>query len=121
MTGLLTRRQWLFVLGLAVTVVYLIPVYWMVNTSFKEAGDIFASPPDLVPLPPTTESYESAVFSNSDIARGLTNAEVAAALFLAERTVASHLTHVYAKLSVTSRMQLAREAARHPDAAQQQR
>lgn len=72
------RKRWLFVFGLAVTVVYLIPVYWMLNTSFKEASDIFVSPPDLVPLPPTVESYESAVFSDSDIARGLTNSAVIA-------------------------------------------
>jgi DNA-binding CsgD family transcriptional regulator len=42
------------------------------------------------------------------VAKGRTNAEVAAALFLAERTVASHLTHVYAKLGVRSRTELAR-------------
>ena len=42
------------------------------------------------------------------VAKGRTNAEVAATLFLAERTVASHLTHVYAKLGVRSRTELAR-------------
>ena len=42
------------------------------------------------------------------VAEGRTNAEVAATLFLAERTVASHLTHVYAKLGVRSRTELAR-------------
>ena len=45
------------------------------------------------------------------VAAGRTNAEVAAALFLAERTVASHLTHVYAKLGVRSRTQLVRALA----------
>jgi DNA-binding CsgD family transcriptional regulator len=43
------------------------------------------------------------------VAAGRTNAEVAATLFLAERTVASHLTHVYAKLGVRSRTELARK------------
>ena len=41
------------------------------------------------------------------VAEGRTNREVAAALFLGERTVASHLTHVYAKLGVRSRTELA--------------
>jgi DNA-binding CsgD family transcriptional regulator len=43
------------------------------------------------------------------VAEGRTNREVAVALFLAERTVASHLSHVYAKLGVRSRTELARE------------
>jgi DNA-binding CsgD family transcriptional regulator len=41
------------------------------------------------------------------VAEGQTNREVAAALFLGERTVASHLTHIYAKLGVRSRTELA--------------
>ena len=43
------------------------------------------------------------------VAEGHTNREVAAALFLAERTVTSHLSHVYAKLGVRSRTELARQ------------
>lgn len=42
------------------------------------------------------------------VAQGRTNREVAAALFLGERTVASHLTHIYAKLRIRSRVELAR-------------
>ena len=42
------------------------------------------------------------------VAEGHTNKEVAAALFLTERTVEFHLTHVYRKLGVRSRSELAR-------------
>lgn len=46
------------------------------------------------------------------ISEGLRNKEVAARLFVSPRTVQAHLTHVYAKLGLTSRVQLAQEAAR---------
>jgi DNA-binding CsgD family transcriptional regulator len=38
---------------------------------------------------------------------GMTNREIAQALFVTGRTVSSHLTHVYQKLSITGRAQLA--------------
>lgn len=47
------------------------------------------------------------------VSQGLPNKDVAARLFISPRTVQTHLTHVYAKLAVSSRVQLAREAARH--------
>ena len=45
------------------------------------------------------------------VAAGRTNSEVAAALFLSKRTVASHLTRIYAKLGVRSRAELTRMLA----------
>lgn len=47
------------------------------------------------------------------VAQGLANKDVAARLFVSHRTVQTHLTHVYGKLGVASRVQLAQEAARH--------
>jgi DNA-binding CsgD family transcriptional regulator len=46
------------------------------------------------------------------VAEGLGNKEVAARLFVSPRTVQAHLTHIYTKLALTSRVQLAQEAAR---------
>lgn len=43
---------------------------------------------------------------------GLGNKEIGARLFISPRTVQTHLTHVYAKLGLTSRVQLVQEAGR---------
>jgi multiple sugar transport system permease protein len=66
------------VVGVAITAVYLLPVYWMLNTSFKAQADVFERPPALVPLPPTLAAYRTAVFSDPDIARGLANTAIIA-------------------------------------------
>ena len=43
---------------------------------------------------------------------GLTNPEIGARLFIGRGTVKTHLSHVYTKLGVTGRAELAAEATR---------
>lgn len=49
------------------------------------------------------------------VAQGLSNRQVASRVFLSTHTVAFHLRHIFWKLGITSRVQLARIAAGHDD------
>jgi len=47
------------------------------------------------------------------LSEGMANKDIATRLFVSPRTVQTHLTHIYTKLGLISRVQLAQEAARH--------
>jgi DNA-binding CsgD family transcriptional regulator len=63
-----------------------------------------------------TSGWASLTPMENDVARlvaeGLGNKDIGARLFISPRTVQTHLTHVYAKLGVASRVQLVQEAGR---------
>jgi DNA-binding CsgD family transcriptional regulator len=47
------------------------------------------------------------------VADGLTNPQIGARLYISRRTVQTHLIHIFAKLDIASRAQLAAHVARH--------
>jgi DNA-binding CsgD family transcriptional regulator len=64
-----------------------------------------------------TSGWASLTPTERDVVRlvseGLGNKDIATRLFVSPRTVQTHLTHVYTKLGLNSRVQLVQEVARH--------
>jgi multiple sugar transport system permease protein len=55
------RRTGIYVLLLVGVLVMVGPFYWALSTSFKPPGDVFASPPKVIPDPFTLQNYRDVV------------------------------------------------------------
>jgi multiple sugar transport system permease protein len=63
--GRIKRALALTAIGV-VLVIYLLPIYWIVATSFKEYGDILARPPKFI-FAPTLRNYVTLLFSGEGL------------------------------------------------------
>jgi multiple sugar transport system permease protein len=63
-------------IGTLFVLAYLFPVYWMIATSLKTSGAIFASPPQVVPSPPVFSAYIDAVIDNPLTIRAIVNSAI---------------------------------------------
>ncbi|WP_411151035.1 carbohydrate ABC transporter permease [Streptomyces sp. A30] len=60
------RRPWLrTAVATLITAAFLLPVYWMVNTSLTEPDRIQADTPRWLPVPVTTENYSTALAADA--------------------------------------------------------
>ena len=51
------RAALLYGAGLALLIGGAFPFFWMLSTALKPSGEIFATPPALIPLHPTLENF----------------------------------------------------------------
>lgn len=69
----------LFVIGLLLVSIYLFPVYWMLISSVKTSGEIFARPPTFVPQNVTLENFRW-IISQPKLLTFLTNSFIIASM-----------------------------------------
>lgn len=102
--------DWRLALGAGAVVVLAGEIAGRVVSSRRAPGrEAVATPPD-TPVPAATRSQpltRREVEIATLVAQGLTNKEIAGRLFISERTVDNHVQHVYNKLDIGSRPQLA--------------
>ncbi len=53
------RTWWKTALGVLFAAIMLFPVYWMINVSLTQRGDLRSNPPHLFPVNPTLEGYSA--------------------------------------------------------------
>jgi len=71
------RRALLYFVMVSLSVVYMVPLMWMISTSLKEAGQVFAIPPVWIPNPIMWSNYVE-VLQVAPILRWLGNTAVIA-------------------------------------------
>lgn len=65
-------REWVLnIIGIVLVALFLFPLYWMVITSLKKTGEIFATPPTLFPQHPSIDAYVSQFFGGSGETMGV--------------------------------------------------
>ncbi|MBA3415961.1 MAG: carbohydrate ABC transporter permease [Chloroflexia bacterium] len=95
-----TRWVWWgkHLLVVAVAVLVLLPVYWMVNMSFKTRAEFVARPPTLVVQAPTTENYYDLLITQRFYRFGLNSlvvAVIAATIAVVVGTMAAYALSRY--------------------------
>jgi multiple sugar transport system permease protein len=65
-------------IGFLLVAVYLFPIYWMVTGSIKNQDDLFASPPQLVPIHPQFSTWSHEIVHKPEVVEYIRNTFVVA-------------------------------------------
>lgn len=102
----LVGRTGLYLALIASSIAMLVPFYWMLSTSFKLEGDVFAYPPEWIPHPATLLHYVE-VWTSLPFARFLFNSLFVAAMVTLSNVFFCTLAgYVFAKLRFPGRDQI---------------
>ncbi len=103
MAGRGLKRTILYAVLVITALLMIGPFYWMVATSFKLPGDVFASPPKWIPSPWTLQNYHD-VFTLFPFARFFLNSVVVAVLIVGLNVVFdTAAAYAFAKLRFPGR------------------
>jgi multiple sugar transport system permease protein len=84
------RRSLQYLVMLAISVVSMVPLLWMVSTSLKEQGQVFAYPPVWIPDPVMWSNYPEAM-ARAPLLRWLMNTSIITFLAIAGNVITSSM------------------------------
>jgi multiple sugar transport system permease protein len=71
------RRKWgMTAIGIVLVAIFIFPLYWMVTTSVKPAGELFTNPPTWFPTKIDITPYIHAVFGNPQMMTSIGNSAI---------------------------------------------
>ncbi|MDO5644764.1 MAG: carbohydrate ABC transporter permease [Dermabacter sp.] len=88
-----TKRALINVALVAIALIWLIPVYWMINSSLQTPSGLLSTPPRLLPIPASTDSYVS-VFTDPSFWSAFGTSISAAVITVSVTTVGSFLAAI---------------------------
>jgi multiple sugar transport system permease protein len=93
--------------GLLVAVlIYLFPLYWLVNTSLKPRAELFGSTPTLIAQQPTLEAYGSVLFDRGFVGLLRNSLIVCALTVLLTLVISLAITYPITRMPVSRRLRV---------------
>ncbi len=102
-----SRALWLYAAGAALLIIGAFPLAWMLSTSLKPSGEIFATPPSLVPLRPTIDNFSRLMAETNFLLFFKNSVAVSLATVLLTLTVAALGAYGLTRFTFTGRDKVA--------------